>query len=770
MDSPPPAAAGFLRLMADYGNLMARVDSEENPHESKYAARKLLEEYMHSLPTGSTAVDSATGFTVGDQLAVADGKLGVNFLQSEETSAAEKPLIHCVEHVVARVGVPPLPQSASDSSSASTAAAPAAAPSPTPLSGPMLLRLLLAGIEACNYLALLYSGWDNHAGALRFLTHAKALFARARACASGADGRPRRAGAAGASDGPADAADGGDSTSAATGDATAVGGATAAGGASAAGGAVGVAGGGGGDVRVLLVSLDALYTHTLFYLAQVHGHLGQQALAHRYIEATLARQLREQAYRATPALPLQQQQQQPADAAVASIETGVGDGGAADADAAAATSAIATPVAAAAGGLSAVFAVDRNEWVRNALRLSELYSGRAQWAAAAHCLAAADVVLHQAVQAVRRDASTAPGADGAAASGGGGGSATSGAAAGAGRSRDPCAQGNLADLPDAMQRLYAELALHWARLYLECMRLGREREAAAAEAGSAAAGAGGGSAAASATGGKLSPEAEKEFERGWDRQWGSGAAALPADAAPAAEEETEDPFTTTPAPKWPSAPKAGGAEASAGAAADVEDDTELLAQLAPSSGAASRAASGTPGGTAAGAVHGGPFAEFLMSQASSVSPSRYSSYGPLHIASPPPPAGQAARAAAAVQPPCPGLCLSGLRLVPVPRTLTSFEAARDVFKAVNVACQRSLAYFPLDGFVSDHVGVQQMLSKAYKYVSRGAGTTAGGVGVSRGGGSVSGGARDDECTLWPGLQSYAASLPRWRLGSAIRIG
>jgi hypothetical protein len=556
----------------------------------------------------------------------------------------------------------------------------------------MLLRLLLSGIEACNYLALLYSGWDNHAGALRYLTHAKALFARARACAAGADGGSRRTGAAGASGSPADTIDGGDSTSTTSGD----------------GSATLVAGGGGGEVRVLLVSLDALYTHTLFYLAQVHGHLGQQALAHRYIEATLARQLREQAYRATPALP--PQQQQPSDAAAASTEPGAG--GAADAEAeaaAAATSAIATPVATGAGGLSAVFAVDRNEWVRNALRLAELYSGRTQWVAAAHCLSAADVVLHQAMQAVRRDAAKSAGADS--------GSAAPGAAA-AGRSRDPCAQSNLADLPDAMQRLYAELALHWARLYLECLRLGRERESAAAEAASASAGAGGGSAAAGATGGKLSAEVEREFERDWDRQWGSTPPAPAAGAAPAVGEDTEDPFTTTPAPKWPSTSKAGGADAAAeAAAADVEDDTSLLAQLTPASSAASTAASGASAGAAAGGVHGGPFAEFIMSQAGSVSPSRYSSYGPLHIASPPPPAGQTTRAPVTMQPPCPGLCLSGLRLVPVPRTLTSFEAARDVFKAVNVACQRALAYFPLDGFVSDHVGVQQMLSKAYKYVS-----------------------------------------------------
>lgn len=70
-------------------------------------------------------------------------------------------------------------------------------------------------------------------------------------------------------------------------------------------------------------------------------------------------------------------------------------------------------------------------------------------------------------------------------------------------------------------------------------------------------------------------------------------------------------------------------------------------------------------------------------------------------------------------PPCPGLCLSGLRRVPLPSAIAAggFEAAREVFRAANSACSRALQYLKLDGFVSDHVEVLQLLCRAYKYVS-----------------------------------------------------
>jgi hypothetical protein len=70
------------------------------------------------------------------------------------------------------------------------------------------------------------------------------------------------------------------------------------------------------------------------------------------------------------------------------------------------------------------------------------------------------------------------------------------------------------------------------------------------------------------------------------------------------------------------------------------------------------------------------------------------------------------------------LSASALPDVPAPERVTSFEAARDIFKAANGAFARAQEYFVVDGFVTDHINILQSLSKCYKYVGAGAGYCA----------------------------------------------
>jgi hypothetical protein len=90
--------------------------------------------------------------------------------------------------------------------------------------------------------------------------------------------------------------------------------------------------------------LERLHTHTLFYLAQVHGHLGEAVQSAIHAHATLRRQLRE------------------------------GD-----------------------------VEYEPHEWCKNAMQLATFYSAQGALDIAEHCLHAADRVLGSIGEAVRRD-------------------------------------------------------------------------------------------------------------------------------------------------------------------------------------------------------------------------------------------------------------------------------------------------------------------------------------------------------------------------------
>lgn len=402
-----------------------------------------------------------------------------------------------------------------------------------------------AVLEGCNYLALLLSGWDKHPRALRFLRVGKDTYRTALRQVQSEDA-PR------------------------------------------------------------LRRVDALYTHTLYYFAQVYAHLGCAAASARYVDATLRRQLAEQE----------------AHDGVAPID---------EEDRA---------------------SLDRCEWVRNALRLCELHATKRRYHAACAAAAAAEIMLANVV-AERHAAETAT-------------------CTGVGK----LAWGKLSD---SLQQLSAEAALAWARVYTHVLREAYE----------------------TAVNGGVTPAARGDVED---------------------VEDDGDMFSTLPTMKVKSRPPARivgeGADCIDVEASDHEGDDTLMHATA----------------------HGGadavspprmmtlPFADFLRAHAPAWA-SAASAVVPLpagapctalHVAAAATVAqyhGPACIALGDVSLPAPGHVVSGLSDVPTPAAVTSFEAARDVFKAANAAFTRAMQYYVLDGHVSDHVAALQACSKCYKYLA-----------------------------------------------------
>jgi hypothetical protein len=139
--------------------------------------------------------------------------------------------------------------------------------------------------------------------------------------------------------------------------------------------------------------LESAYTHTLFYYAQIYASLGRREAAAKYIERTLTRQAAAvEAARAaaaasgstsgTPATATPSAEEEDEKAAEADPFTGMTPIGMPSH----------TPASPASSG------VDRLEWARNALRLTQLFVNKRLWAHAACCIAAAEVMLAWMVQ------------------------------------------------------------------------------------------------------------------------------------------------------------------------------------------------------------------------------------------------------------------------------------------------------------------------------------------------------------------------------------
>lgn len=143
-------------------------------------------------------------------------------------------------------------------------------------------------------------------------------------------------------------------------------------------------------LRSSVVTLQALYTHTAFYHAQVLTPLGLRSLAAQAVERTLLRQLKFQ-------LPFL------SDSAAATMvgqlqATGLPSPPPATPDADASEGVelpahIASNLRMHTAGTGDAEALDALQWARFAMKLSDYYAIRRQYTAAAHCLRAADIIL-----------------------------------------------------------------------------------------------------------------------------------------------------------------------------------------------------------------------------------------------------------------------------------------------------------------------------------------------------------------------------------------
>ena len=170
-----------------------------------------------------------------------------------------------------------------------------------------------------------------------------------------------------------------------------------------------------------LATLDNLYTHLLFYYAQIYGHLHVPTIAAYYVERTLSRQLAEQTYNETKSV---------------SSSTIVDKEQLKETDA----------------------MNDKLEWVRNVLRLIEYHVGRKNWRAAAICGYAAEAMLGTVLANYGKVENNN----------------TADATASVTITID------VPKLPENVQRLLAESATHWGLIYETMLRIARDRDFAKA--------------------------------------------------------------------------------------------------------------------------------------------------------------------------------------------------------------------------------------------------------------------------------------------------
>lgn len=578
-----------------------------------------------------------------DCLSMCHVRLGINYILTEENQSGEAHLLLGISWLARRFTVPRRHVSfRSASALQSTALHPRDArsghpalvtdskenenedfPRPVgPLTLPAYALLALSACECCNYLALLYSGWDNHARALRCLRVGKRVYRFMRALQARQTTllqQPRPSSVL--------RVEGVDAITLTH-----------------------------TPLPSLLLTLDSLYTHTLFYYAQVYGHLGCTVTAAKYVERTLCRQLAEQYMDTRQAW--QGLEAQEVD------ETRVTAGEPNDApDWTHGTSSA---------------SLDRLEWCRNALRLGSYHVSRLNWHAAALCIVAGETMLGTVVRQVRAKA----------------GKASSQAAAGSGASAvrsletvsgtattDSAAQASATDskteaeppvqLPEALQRLLAECAAQWAALYSALLADARMRFRAAQ--------------------GDCDPPAapsSSDFEpmpHDFHDNIGSGAEAV-------------DAFNTGPIIRYPAQAHAAGRLRGEGedvidaGDSDHEGDAALLSATGQEGGHAHvhdmATFAATVGPTVAGSV-------ISLGPGSLLHPG---SLQPLSIAE--------------------RVYTSSLQQLPdTAHTVPGYETARDVFKAGLLACMKALSYFVVDGYVSEHVGLQTTISSLYKHLA-----------------------------------------------------
>jgi hypothetical protein len=399
-----------------------------------------------------------------------------------------------------------------------------------------------------------------------------------------------------------------------------------------------------------IASLDSLYTHTLFYFAQMYGHLHARDVAASYIERTLSRQLSEQ----TEAdFDFHSKEKKTSD----KKENG-------EKDELTYTASVLPEWR--AGSASA--SLDRLEWARNVLRLGEFHLSRRSWQASAICYYAAEAILSGLVYSASM-------------------STISNIDINSDTSADSVAVAvtpttvNWRTLSDSVQRILAEMATHWGILYENILRYARDRDFA-----------------------KENGLPESAFHE------------EDTDINVSSTDDEDDPFNTGALVRFGNR-KAGESKSSLRGVgndlvdldqSDHEGDVELLSQRArriiESSKHKNIQTTDTiqDGSKSVSLKSNDMFGKLIKESSTLISSTAILSYGPSRIGSLL----------------CPSkLYASGLKTLPIPSAVKSFESARDLFKAALVAFERAKQFLVLDGFVSDHILIQSGVSRIYKYLA-----------------------------------------------------
>ena len=575
-------AASLHALLAHVRELSGTPEDDADPYASKYAARRILVDFLaSSLPSDADSAEAPVSTTFRAVTNVCKATLGILCVQTEEFGTGERLLALAVEQLLLLESSRPYPDDAT-------------------------LRALVAAtlLEGCNLLAVVYSGWDDAAGALCCLRNAARVYARYHTVAAPAQNDP-----------PA-------------------------------------------SLLQLASRIEEAHTSTAFYLAQVYASLGEPAIAAHYCAQTLVRQL--------PGL----------SSLLCGSPHSARDVG---------TPAELTTTA------TATLATDPIEFSRNALRLSVYYARRAttlRWAVG--CLTCADIVLCRIGLAEEEEAHMRNA-----------GSPSSFSA----EVEPPSSAAPTSDHhSDALQRLMAESATHWANLYASCLATARNRE----------------------LGREMGVALDNDDEKGVE-----GGPRVPTPrmlplqprtvAAAAAASSSLDPQSLVGTPLYWSDAVDGFPPTSSSPLSDpllwidIHGDDGVDDGGLPSADALLNFAA-----AAAGAVP--PACQFYgPAVLPSVATTAAAAVSLVSLSSAPASTHPEVLSPAGSSPRCPGRSVSGLSSLLSATHISKFEDARRVFKASTAACDRALRYFRVDGFVSEHAGIQLTVARLYKHVSEGGG-------------------------------------------------
>eukprot|EP01138_Halocafeteria_seosinensis_P001162 gb/GECG01001188.1/.p1 GENE.gb/GECG01001188.1/~~gb/GECG01001188.1/.p1 ORF type:complete len:886 (+),score=109.53 gb/GECG01001188.1/:1-2658(+) len=384
----------FSKAAALSDQYARQSNPEEEPYKSKYAGRSVLDDaraqllelrseivhYQREEEDGAASsspqdledssvfdalfpdqVDKGTALKLMDDLvARIDRRLGVNYVQTEENPYGLQTLSRCVNYLEPRLlDISGLltdhatsKQDESQSSNISTLHYQDAFKEYMCLA--MIVSIAIDVLDANNFLAMLWSGWDENEKALVHLRRAKHSYLRAMKAIGYYCPEYKHLHQA-KMESIKEQNDNADKESILW------------------------------KLHPGLVTIESSYTHTHFYYAQVYGNLGRYYVATKYVESTLYRQLR---YQLGVRGNHTQEQQVPVTEEEVERYFQRGTETDEETEKTATTEFLSDLI-----GTGQVEPLDALDWARNAMRLCTFYLNKSRYTFAAHCLKASEIML-----------------------------------------------------------------------------------------------------------------------------------------------------------------------------------------------------------------------------------------------------------------------------------------------------------------------------------------------------------------------------------------